>query len=87
MILFAKKLNYLFDAYKLYTKDLNVDSLVILYDKKGFNGAVNRGPMAFVDFLMHFENALGVDLKNSFENIPKVIEKEKPSLKDKKTGK
>jgi hypothetical protein len=33
-------------------------------DKNGFNGAVNRGPIAFVDFLKHFEEGLGIDIKN-----------------------
>ena len=32
-------------------------------DDSGFNGAVNRGPAAFVDFLKQFDNALGIDVR------------------------
>jgi uncharacterized membrane protein YqiK len=64
MILFLQKLHHLFEAYEKYAKGLNVDSLVIMDDKKGFNGAVNRGPSAFVDFLQHFDNGLGINVKD-----------------------
>ena len=33
-------------------------------DKKGFNGAVNRGPSAFVDFLKYFDEGLGINIKD-----------------------
>jgi hypothetical protein len=36
-------------------------------DDAGFNGAVNRGPAAFVDFLLQFNKALGVDVRSFVE--------------------
>jgi hypothetical protein len=33
-------------------------------DEGGFNGAVNRGPSAFVSFLLELNNALGVDVRS-----------------------
>jgi regulator of protease activity HflC (stomatin/prohibitin superfamily) len=64
MVLFVKQqLPYLFAAYKKYAEKQGIDTLVIMDDKQGINGAVNRGPAAFVDFLRHFENGLGISIK------------------------
>ena len=64
VVLFAQQqLPHLFEAYRQYAKGLSVDSFVIMDDKTGFNGAVNRGPAAFVDFLHYFEQGLGVNVQ------------------------
>lgn len=63
VIFIQQQLPHLFEEYKKYAEGLYVDSLVIMDNKQGFNGAVNRGPSAFVDFLKHFEDALGISVK------------------------
>lgn len=63
-ILFLKqKLPGLFEAYKTYAKLMEIDSVVIMDDKQGVSGAVNRGPQAFVDFLKRLEEGFGVSIK------------------------
>ena len=37
---------------------------MIMDDDRGFNGAVNRGPAAFADFLNQLNSALGIDVKS-----------------------
>ena len=64
VLFIQQQLPHLFDAFREHAKGLNVDSLVIMDDESGFNGAVNRGPAAFGDFLRHFYNALGIDVKS-----------------------
>jgi flotillin len=64
MLLFAKKLHFVYDSYKKYAESINVDSYVIMDDKKGFNGGVNRGPAAFVDFMKYFEEGLGINIRD-----------------------
>jgi flotillin len=63
VLFMQQQLPRLFEAYRKYAENINVDSLVIMDDETGFNGAVNRGPAAFVDFLAHFNEALGVDVR------------------------
>ncbi|MCZ6874881.1 MAG: SPFH domain-containing protein, partial [bacterium] len=48
-----QQLPHLFTAYQTHAKGLRVDNLVVMDDKRGFNGVVNRGPEALVDFLHH----------------------------------
>ncbi len=65
MVLFVQQqLPHLFEAFKKHAEGITVDSLVVMDDNTGFNGAVNRGPAAFGDFLKQFEAALGVDVRN-----------------------
>lgn len=59
-----QQLPHLFEAYQHYAKGLEVDSLVIMDDKRGFSGVVNRGPEALVDFLRHFEAGFGVHVRD-----------------------
>ena len=59
-----QKLPYLFAAFKEYASDLKVNSLVVMDDDTGFDGAVNRGPSSFVTFLKFFEEALGIGVKD-----------------------
>jgi len=59
-----QQLPNLFAAYRRYAEKLNVDSLVIMDNKRGFNGAVNRGPAAFVDFLNYLEQGLGISVRD-----------------------
>jgi uncharacterized membrane protein YqiK len=63
ILFIQQQLPHLFNAYEEHARKLGVDSLVIMDEKTGFNGAVNRGPAAFVDFLRHFENGLGVSVR------------------------
>lgn len=57
-------LPHLFTAYQAHAKGLRVDNLVIMDDKRGFNGVVNRGPEALVDFLRHFEAGFGIRVRD-----------------------
>ena len=68
VLFIQQQLPRLFEAYKKYAEGLNVDSLVVMDDDSGFNGAVNRGPAAFGDFLMQFDKALGVDVRSFVES-------------------
>ena len=55
LVLFIQQqLPHLFDAFREHAKGLDVDSLVIMDNESGFNGAVNRGPAAFGNFLKIF---------------------------------
>ena len=64
VLFIQQQLPNLFEAFKKHAEGISVDSLVIMDDDKGFNGAVNRGPAAFADFLQHFANALGVNVRD-----------------------
>lgn len=70
VLFIQQQLPYLFEAYKKHAAGFKVDSFVIMDDEKGFNGAVNRGPDAFVNFLSHFEKAMGIKIMD-FININK----------------
>lgn len=63
VLFMQQQLPRLFESYRTYAEQLNVDSLVVMDDDTGFSGAVNRGPAAFVDFLSQFEQALGIDVR------------------------
>lgn len=64
MVLFVKQqLPKLFDSFKKYAQNFTVDSYLVMDEKTGFNGAVNRGPDAFVHFLKHFEEATGISIQ------------------------
>jgi uncharacterized membrane protein YqiK len=63
VLFIQQQLPHLFKEYKKYAEELSVDSYVIMDNKQGFNGAVNKGPAAFVNFLKHFEEALGINVK------------------------
>ena len=64
VLFIQQQLPNLFAAFKKHAEGMRVDSLVIMDDDKGFNGAVNRGPAAFADFLHHFSRAFGVDVRD-----------------------
>jgi flotillin len=57
-------LSHLFAAYQEHAKGLGADTLVVMDDKRGFNGVVNRGPEALVDFLRHFEAGFGIRVRD-----------------------
>ena len=59
-----QRLPQLFTAYQKHAKGLHVDNLVVMDDKRGFNGVVNRGPEALVDFLRHFEAGFGIRVRD-----------------------
>jgi vacuolar-type H+-ATPase subunit H len=75
VVFVQQQLPNLFEAFKKYAVGLDVDSLVMMDDEKGFNGVVNRGPAAFADFLSHFSAALGVDIRD-FIGSPEVRRRE-----------
>ncbi|HUZ18825.1 MAG TPA: SPFH domain-containing protein, partial [Spirochaetia bacterium] len=75
IVFVQQQLPHLFDAFKTYAVGLDVDSLVMMDDEKGFNGAVNRGPAAFAYFLSQFTKALGVDIRD-FVSSPEVRKRE-----------
>jgi flotillin len=61
MVIFVQqKLPLLFKAYKAYAEKMNINSMLVMDDREGLNGAANRGPSAFLDFLKYFEASLGV---------------------------
>lgn len=67
VLFIQQQLPRLFEAYKKHAEGMSVDSFVVMDDDSGFNGAVNRGPAAFVDFLLQFKRALGVDVRSFVE--------------------
>jgi uncharacterized membrane protein YqiK len=64
VLFIQQQLPHLFESYRQHVEGLSVDSLVIMDDRKGFNGAVNRGPAAFVNFLHYLERGLGVSVRD-----------------------
>ncbi|MHC6203794.1 SPFH domain-containing protein [Breznakiellaceae bacterium SP9] len=58
-----QKLPKLYETYLAQAKQGSVNTFIMMDDKEGFSGAVNRGPRAFADFLATFQDALGVDVK------------------------
>jgi flotillin len=74
VLFIQQQLPHLFEEYKKYAEGLYVDSYVIMDDKQGFNGAVNKGPAAFVNFLKHFEEALGISVKELMGKETKEVE-------------
>ncbi len=64
VVLFIRQqLPYLFDAYRQHVQGAQVNSFVIMDEATGFNGAVNRGPAAFVNFLHYLEQGFGVSVR------------------------
>jgi len=63
VLFMQQQLPKLFDSYKTYAEGMAVDSLVVMDEETGFNGAVNRGPAAFVDFLKQFDSAFGINIQ------------------------
>jgi len=63
-------LGHLFTAYQQHARGLHVDNLVVMDDRRGFNGAVNRGPEALVDFLHHFEQGFGIRVRDLLTATP-----------------
>jgi uncharacterized membrane protein YqiK len=57
-------LSHLFDAYREHAKGLGVDTLLIMDEKRGVSGVLNRGPEALVDFLRHFEEGFGIRVRD-----------------------
>ena len=64
ILFIQQQLPHLFDAFREHAKEIDVNSMVIMDDDRGFNGAVNRGPAAFADFLKQFNAAFGIDVKS-----------------------
>ena len=58
-----QQLPTLFAAYERYARELKIDNVVIMDDERGMNGLLNRGPEAFVDFLLRFEDGFGISVK------------------------
>ena len=46
VLFIQQQLPRLFESFKAHAEGMNVDSLVIMDNERGFNGAVNRGPTA-----------------------------------------
>jgi hypothetical protein len=59
-----QQLAHLFTAYQEHARHIGVDTLLIMDDKRGLNGVVNRGPEALVDFLHHFEAGFGICVRD-----------------------
>lgn len=68
--LFISQLPRLFEAYQLYAGEQKVDKLLVLNEKDGFNAAVNRGPVAMVDFLHQLEAGFGVNIRDLLSTSP-----------------
>ncbi len=64
VLFIQQQLPHLFDAFRENADGIAVDSLVIMDDDRGFNGAVNRGPAAFGDFLNQFDEAFGINVRS-----------------------
>jgi uncharacterized membrane protein YqiK len=52
-------LSHLFTAYQEHARGLGVDNLVVMDEKRGFNGVVNRGPEALVRDLLTVSTTSG----------------------------
>ena len=63
-------LPHLFTAYQEHARGVGVDKLVMMDDRRGFNGVVNRGPEALVDFLRLFEQGFGIRVRDLLTATP-----------------
>ncbi|MFW6366280.1 MAG: SPFH domain-containing protein, partial [Spirochaetota bacterium] len=64
VLFIQQQMPHLFDAFKRHASEMTVDSYILMDDKKGFSGAVNRGPESFVNFLTEFEKATGISIRD-----------------------
>lgn len=65
-----QQLPHLFEAYQRHAQGIDVDTLVVMDDRRGFNGVVNRGPEALVDFLRCFEEGFGLRVRDLLAAAP-----------------
>jgi uncharacterized membrane protein YqiK len=64
VLFLQQKLPSLFAAYSRFASESGkVDSLVVMDEEHGFSNAVNRGPLAFAQFLGAFRDAFGFDVR------------------------
>ncbi len=61
--LFLTQLPLLFGAYQQHAQKQSVEQLLMLNEEDGFNGAVNRGPAAMVDFMRRLDEGFGISVK------------------------
>ena len=61
--LFMAQLPHLFRSFREHAEGLTVDSLLVMGEEGAFDEAVNRGPRALVDFLYHFQEAFGINVR------------------------
>ncbi|MGF1534385.1 MAG: SPFH domain-containing protein [Bernardetiaceae bacterium] len=65
IVLFIKQqLPQLYAVYKQHAEQMHVDTYIEMSNERGFDTVVNRGPEAFVQFLKHFEEATGINIKH-----------------------
>ncbi|MDC7222924.1 MAG: SPFH domain-containing protein, partial [Spirochaetales bacterium] len=62
MVLFMNQLPHLYSSFKENSAHSKVDTFMVMDEKTGFSGAVNRGPAAFSEFLKHFQESMGLDI-------------------------
>lgn len=83
VVLFIKQqLPYLFESYRQHVQGLRVNSFVIMDEATGFNGAVNRGPAAFVDFLNYLEQGFGVSVRELLNANPQQASQPLPAKEE-----
>ncbi len=68
--LFLTQLPLLFGAYQQHAQKQGVEQLLMLNEEDGFNGAVNRGPAAMVDFMRRLEDGFGISVKALLSTSP-----------------
>ncbi len=64
VLFIQQQLPRLFESFRENAAGTIVNSLVVMDDERGFNGAVNRGPAAFADFLEQFQKSLGISVRD-----------------------
>jgi flotillin len=65
-----QQLPQLFAAYQRHARGIEVDNLVIMDDRRGFNGVANRGPEALVDFLRCLQEGFGIGVRDLLTATP-----------------
>lgn len=63
VLFIQQQLPSLFESYMQNASKTSVESMLVMDDEEGINGAVNRGPVSFAHFLKTLEEALGIDVK------------------------
>ncbi len=64
VLFIQQQISELFESFKEYSQNMDVDTFVVMNEKGGFNEVVNRGPAAFVNFLKEFEKATGITISD-----------------------
>lgn len=69
-LLVQQQLPALFASYAEHAKQVQLDNLIVMEDEHALDRVVNRGPLAMVEFLKHFQRGFGIDIHRLLQTAP-----------------